>query len=286
MHRPLLTAAIVMLGVAGLVLWNGIRDINSLFSDPGGFPPVANGDTEAPVLSGIHDFTVYEGDALSYMSGISALDESDPNPKITVDSGAVDLSSPGEYEVLYTASDAAGNVSRAAAKVTVLEKQEGFEDLETICAAADAKLAEIIQDGADTRQQVQDIYAWARRNLSYGGHSDRTDWRQTAYTMLTDGRGDCYGYYAVTRLMFERLDIPNIDVQKVRNYPEDSDHFWSLVSVDGGESWYHFDATPRAGEGDDFCLVTDAFLDAYSDTHKGSHNRDQSLYPATPEEAL
>ena len=95
--------------------------------------------------------------------------------------------------------------------------------------------------------------------------------------------GDCFGYFAVTKLLFERLGIPNIDVRKVKNFDGDSDHFWSLVSVDGGKTYYHFDATPRVGDGDDFCLVTDAFLDAYSDSHKGSHNRDKSLYPATPE---
>lgn len=80
--------------------------------------------------------------------------------------------------------------------------------------------------------------------------------------------------------------IPNIDVQKVRNSDDDSDHFWSLVSIDGGEHYYHFDATPRSGSGDSFCLVTDAYLNAYSEKHKGSHNRDESLYPATPEETL
>ncbi len=40
---------------------------------------------------------------------------------------------------------------------------------------------------------------------------------------------------------------------------------------------------PRKGEGDDFCLVTDAFLDAYSASHNNCHNRDKTLYPATPE---
>ncbi len=104
--------------------------------------------------------------------------------------------------------------------------------------------------------------------------------------MLTTLRGDCYGYFAVAKLMFDRLKIPNIDVVKVKNYEEDSAHFWSLVSIDGGESYYHFDATPRIGDGDDFCLVTDAFLDAYSQAHKNSHNRDTSLYPATPQEPL
>ena len=151
-------------------------------------------------------------------------------------------------------------------------------------SAADEKLDEILPEGGSEEDWVRAIYNWARSELHYGNHSDRTDWRQTAYTMLTEGRGDCFGYFAVTKLMFEQLGIPNIDVRKVKNSPKDSDHFWSLVSVDGGETYYHFDATPRMGSGDDFCLVTDAFLDEYSSNHKNSHNRDKSLYPATPEE--
>lgn len=239
-------------------------------------------DRAAPVLSGIHDFTIYQGDTIAYMQDVSAEDDRDETPTITVDSSGVDLSRPGSYRAIYTATDASGNASREEALVTVLEKLEGYADLDTIFQAADAKLAEIIRENATQEQQIHDVYAWARTHLYYGGHSDRADWRQTAYGMLTEGRGDCYGYWAVTKLLFERLGIQNQDVRKVKNTPDDSDHFWSLVSLDGGSTWYHFDATPRYGDGDDFCLVTDAFLDAYSDSHKGSHNRDKSLYPETP----
>lgn len=271
-------------------LWNGMENVlefltpeNPVISITGTEPAATeNRDCEAPVLSGIHNFTIYQGDTISYMSGITATDDTDANPSITVDNSSVDLSRPGEYQIVYTATDASGNTSQEKATVTIMEKPEGFVDLDTIYAAADAKLDEIIRDNATMKQQVHDIYAWARLNLSYGGHSDRTDWRQTAYVMLTEGKGDCYGFWAVTKLLFERLEIPNIDVQKVKNSADDTDHFWSLLSLDGGETWYHFDSTPRAGEGDDFCLVTDAFIDAYSDSHKGSHNRDKSLYPETP----
>lgn len=272
------------------VVWNGVEDVlefmtpdDSVISILDTAPPEStSGDRIAPVLSGIHDFMIYQGDTISYMSGISATDEEDANPTITVDNSLVDLSQAGEYQVIYTAADASGNTSQATAVVTVLEKEDGFVDLDTIYAIADAKLDEIIRDNATMKQQVHDIYAWARLNLSYGGHSDRTDWRQTAYVMLTEGKGDCYGFWAVTKLLFERLEIPNIDVRKVKNSADDTDHFWSLVSLDDGETWYHFDSTPRYGDGDDFCLVTDAFIDAYSDSHDGSHNRDKSLYPATP----
>lgn len=239
-------------------------------------------DCEAPILTGAHDFTVYQGDTIAYLDGITATDETDLAPTVTVDSSAVDLNHPGEYQITYTAKDASGNAVEKKATVTVLEWREGYADLDTIYAAADAKLAEILRENATPTQQVQDIYAWARINLGYSGHTDRSDRYQAAYGMLTEGRGDCFGYFAVTKLLFERLGIQNIDVRKVKNSADDSDHFWSMVSLDGGESWYHFDATPRYGSGDGFCLVTDAFLDAYSESHKGSHNRDKFLYPATP----
>lgn len=239
-------------------------------------------DREAPVLWGIQDMTLYQGDTAAYLTGVTASDDRDESPEIAVDSSGVDLSRPGVYTVVYTASDASGNTAEERATVTVLEKLAGYAELDTIYAAADAKLAEIIRENATREQMVYDIYIWARGNILYGGHSDRADWRQTAYGMLNGDRGDCYGFFAVTKLLFERLGIPNIDVVKVKNFPEDSDHFWSLLSLDGGNTWYHFDATPRYGDGDDFCLVTDDFLDAYSDSHKGSHNRDKALYPQTP----
>lgn len=271
------------------ILWSGIEEVCDFLVPSGEENNLSilgdestGGDSTAPELSGVHDFTVYQGDTIAYLSGVTASDDSDPQPAVTVDTSRVDLSKPGEYRAVYSATDASGNLSQATAMVTVLEKREGYADLDTIYAAADAKLEEIIRENATIAEQIHDIYSWARLNLFYGGHSDRTDWRQTAYGMLTEGRGDCFGYYAVTKLLFERLEIPNIDVQKVRNFADDADHFWSLLSLDGGETWYHFDATPRYGEGDDFCLVTDAFLDAYSEQHDGSHNRDKSLYPATP----
>lgn len=285
--------AVLLVVAVGFLCWRGIQlagrgiqaAISFLAPEDLNLAPEdwdTGGDREAPVLSGIHDFTVYQGETISYLNGVAATDDGDAAPKITVDSTGVDLNQPGTYQITYTATDASGNMSHATATVTVLEKGESYVEPDIIYAAVDAKLEQILRKNATVEQQVHDIYAWARLNLRYGGHSDRTDYRQTAYEMLTQEQGDCFGYFAVTKLMFERLGIPNIDVRKVKNSDDDSDHFWSLVSLDGGETWYHFDATPRAGEGDDFCLVTDAFLDAYSDSHDGSHNRDKSLYPPTP----
>ena len=148
--------------------------------------------------------------------------------------------------------------------------------------AADLVIDEIITGDMSQKRQVQRIYEWLRLDCSYSGHSDKHDVFQGAYDMLTLRSGDCYNYFAAAKVLFDRLGIQNIDVEKVPNYAGDSLHFWNLVSLDGGASWYHFDATPRYGEGANFCLVTDRFIDDYSNSHDGTHHRNMSLYPATP----
>ena len=240
-------------------------------------------DNVAPTILGVHNISLYLGSAASYRSGVIVTDDKDPSPKLEVDSSQVDLSNPGTYPLVYTARDMTGNETRLEVTVTVAEKPASFVEEETINAAADALLKKIVTDDMTPEAKVKAIYAYVRSHYTYSGHSDKTDWLQGAYVMMTEGQGDCFNYYAVTKLLLDRCGIPNIDVRKVRNFPEDSDHYWSLVSVDGGATYYHLDTTPRVGDGDDFCLVTDAVLDAYSDANKGCHNRDKSLYPATPE---
>ena len=240
-------------------------------------------DNTAPTIQGVHNISLYLGGSVSYRSGVVVKDDKDPAPKLEVDSSRVDLSNPGVYPLIYTARDMTGNETRLEVTVTVAEKPASFVDEETIYAKADALLKKIVTDDMNDEAKVRAIYSYVRSHYTYSGHSDKTDWLQGAWVMMNDGEGDCFNYYAVTKLLLDRLGIPNIDVRKVRNYDKDSDHYWSLVSVDGGKTYYHLDTTPRVGDGDDFCLVTDAFLDAYSAAHKNCHNRDKSLYPATPE---
>lgn len=240
-------------------------------------------DEQPPVITGVKAITIYLGDAVSYRAGITVTDDLDPNAELKVDSSAVKLNVVGKYPVIYSATDSSGNVTKIETTIDVREKKANFVKLETIYAAADKLISQIITDGMTKEAQVKAIYNWARTKCGYTNHSDKSDYLQGAYVMLTQRTGDCFNYYAVTKLLFDRLGIDNIDVRKVKNHSTDSDHFWSLVSLDGGETWYHFDATPRVGPGDDFCLVTDAFLDAYSVANNNSHNRDKSLYPATPE---
>jgi len=241
-------------------------------------------DWEEPRIEGITNLYTYAGDSLSYLDTVTTSDNKDPSPELTVDDSQVNLTYPGIYPIYYIAEDASGNETTTSATVTVMEKQEGYVDTATIYAAIDAQLDKIMLSEMSQYEQIQAIYQWTRGYLMYADSSNHTDWHQIGYEMLTTGTGDCFGYYAVVKLMLERLGIPNIDVRKVKNSENDSDHFWSLVSLDSGETFYHLDTTPRIGEGDHFLLVSDQFLDEYSQAHGRCHNRDVSLYPATPEE--
>ena len=239
-------------------------------------------DTVAPVIEGVTDFTVFEGSTISYRKGLTVTDDTDKNPTLTIDSSKVDINTPGTYEVFFTVTDAAGNKTTAKANVTVNKKPADYVDPEVIYEAVDKKLATLVNDNMSTRDKAKAIYNWAKRNIPYKSTSDKSDYMMEAYRVLKGNGTDCFGYFAVTKLMFERLGIPNIDVKKVKNYEGDSNHYWSLISLDGGETYYHFDATPRRAGGE-FFMLTDAELDEYSNAHKKCHNRDKSLYPATPE---
>lgn len=240
-------------------------------------------DTVAPEIYGVRELTAYVGETLSYKRGVYVTDDKDLAPVLSVDSSDVNLSAEGTYTAVYEATDVSGNKTTLEVPVKVLVKTATYVDESTIQELAVKTAASVVKEGMTKAEQVEAIYNWARKSFTYVNHSDKSDWRQGAYTMLQKRGGDCFSYYAVCKLLFEELDIDNIDVRKVKKKASDSDHYWSLVSVDDGKTWYHFDATPRVGSGDDFCMVTDGFIDAYSEQHDYSHNRDASLYPATPE---
>ncbi len=240
-------------------------------------------DDEAPVISGVEDIIVYTGDTVAYRSGVTVTDNLDADITFTVDSSAVDLSTAGEYQVIYSAVDFFGNETTVTATVTVYEKQESYVELDVIYEKVDSLLADILTEGMTDREKVVAIYNWITNNCSYVSYSVKDNWLQAAYRMMVNRYGDCYNYFSLCKLMLERQNIPNIDVVKVPNYEGDSNHYWSLVSVDGGETYYHVDTCPRSVP-TYFCLVTDKVIDDFSAWYRNCFNRDKSLYPATPEE--
>ena len=243
-------------------------------------------DELAPQLLGVRDLSVFIGSTISYRSNVIVRDDIDENPSLSIDSSAVDLSVAGTYPVVYTARDGAGNETRMETTITVSEPSKDVTDAETIYAAADEVLARITNSKMSDAAKVKAIYKWVLNECWYKDDCDKTDWMQAAYQMLDKGYGDCFGFYAVCRLMFERLGLPNLSVQRSPGTSRSTTHYWSMVSVDGGETFYHFDSCPHPKPAHNMCLVTDAILEWFNGHCKDYYTYDKSLYPATPEETL
>lgn len=77
-------------------------------------------DVEAPVFTGLKDFSVNKGTKPNYTAGVSAEDDRDGTVEFQYDDSKVDLNKPGTYEVTYTAVDKAGNETTQQRTLTVL----------------------------------------------------------------------------------------------------------------------------------------------------------------------
>lgn len=241
-------------------------------------------DYEAPQILGVNKFSLYEGGTISYRSGVIVTDDCDEAPSLSIDSSRVDLSKAGSYEVVYRATDAAGNMTTLTAPVKVAERPESYVDESVIIAKADELLAEFITPEMTTRQQVEAIYDYVDKHYSYLNRTDKTDRMQGAYVMMNTGSGDCFNYFAICSLFFERLGIPQINVTRSPKSVRTTKHYWSLVSVDGGENYYHFDVCPLVDYDFNICLATDARLEECNKYIAGYYTFDKELYPATPTE--
>lgn len=235
-------------------------------------------DTTPPVISGVEDQTVLLGESVAYKKGVTVTDDCDEEVELEVDSSQVNPTVAGDYLVTYRATDRSGNTAEETAYFSFTQPSE-YTDL--ALEKAQEVLDKITTDDMTQTEAAKAIYDWCRANIAYTAHTDKGDWQKAAVQGFTQRSGDCYVYFATAKAMFEAAGIPNIDVEKT--YVEGrAMHYWSLINC--GSGWYHFDATPRVGEGDDFFMVTDAYLEAYSQAHHNSHEFDHSLYPATPEE--
>lgn len=211
-------------------------------------------DTEAPVITGAQDLFVEVGETVSYRSGITVTDNRDPSVPLQVDAGQVDLTTPGIYPVVYSAADSRGNRTELTVVITVIERDEsdplgenGFPPLaaedvtqEQLDKLADRVLSQITSSGMSQKQKADAIFNYTHNHIRYVGTSDKSSWIKGAYIGLTQGRGDCFNYFACSKELLTRAGISNIDLYRVGGT---TDHYWQLVNV--GDGWYHFDACPH-----------------------------------------
>ncbi|MBQ3409590.1 MAG: DUF5011 domain-containing protein [Clostridia bacterium] len=78
-------------------------------------------DTKKPIIEGVADKEITEGDTIDLKQGIIAKDEVDGELEIVIE-GEVDTSKAGEYEIKVKATDRNNNTTEATYKVTIIAK--------------------------------------------------------------------------------------------------------------------------------------------------------------------
>ncbi|MDY0011102.1 MAG: carbohydrate binding domain-containing protein, partial [Candidatus Izemoplasmatales bacterium] len=133
----------------------------------------ADPDTQAPVITGATDLTLETGAVYDPLAGVSAYDVVDGD--ITLDSthyvSNVDTSVPGEYEVTYTVSDAAGNTATITISVTVVDLV--FTNTNDITDGTFTTTTTIIPEVQDTEENgyadITDPEIWYQYTAGWDG---------------------------------------------------------------------------------------------------------------------
>lgn len=239
-------------------------------------------DQIPPEIHGVTDQTIYVGDTISYKKGVTVTDNIDEDVKLEIDNSQVDMGNPGLYTVIYTATDQAGNTASAEASIRVLPEHVDAGSYEKMIQLADAALTECLKPGMDSVEQLRAIFWYVKENMGYTGDSDKEDEVGEAIRGFEEGIGDCFTYFAMMKVMMEEAGFETMDVHREGGSTQ---HFWSLVKVDG--EWYHIDACPRShySEWVSF-LRSDSEVEEFSSLYRNYYNFDHSQYPATPEHGL
>ncbi len=228
------------------------------------------------------------GYGIVYSAGVIATDDCCGELTVTWDSSEVDTNTPGEYPVYYTVTDASGNATQISSTIYIYEEEITPEML---YVRIDKILDEIMTPDMSKEARVRKVYDYVYSHIAYSGTSDKSDPIRAAYQALTTGDGDCYSYFALSKVFFDRLGLENLDIQRTTGLTEDR-HYWNMVNIGTKDApqWYYYDATHlnSADTGVSFsgALLTEKQISAYNKVRANFYTFDHTGYPAASTEEI
>jgi len=191
-----------------------------------------------PTLTGTRNLEVMMGTAVMFRYGVSAYDAFDRPLRFEVDSGELNTNVPGIYYVTYWVEDAWGLRTEAEIRVYIIDV-----DPEAVYARVDEILARILHDDMTQVQEARAIFNWVSTNVAFVGGVSRDSVYEGAWQALTNRRGNCFVFYAISEVMLTRAGIPNMRIDRIPG--QRTNHRWNLINPDD-MGWYHFDTTPQS----------------------------------------
>jgi len=202
-----------------------------------------------PVIEGVQSLEVMLGNPVLYRQGVTATDALGRNIFFEIDNSAVDLTTPGEYSVIYSATDAWGNRSEIETTVFILSI-----DPEYVYERVDVILAQILRPDMTQVQEARAIYNWVSANIRFTSDVRRDSVYEAAHAALTNRSGNCFAFFGISHVMLTRAGIPSLRIDRIPGAAR-TNHRWNLINPDG-LGWHHFDSTPVTGIWDTFMFTS------------------------------
>ena len=279
--------AVLVLLATVLVIVDRVGD-NSISAGVGSL----NGgeDTVPPVIklkSGDCIFVTLN-ETVSYRDQVSVTDNSG-SVTLKFNSDSVNTAKEGTYNITYTATDAAGNVTEKTFLVVVKKGEYSYEEMERLVKEKAQALG--ITSKMSKKDIVKAVYNYVNSpdkskdnaNFVFVNESNcarenwEVDWVEETILAFKSGQGDCYTYYSVSKAFFEVFGIENKGIQRDFTSAKDGTHFWLIVNIGDGNApeWYYYDATRLAGDfadgTDNACLITLNKLQSYQPSSSGTY---------------
>lgn len=239
-------------------------------------------DTRGPIILGLQDIEINQGDTIAYKKNVEVKDNAIGEVSLEVLKNSVDTETPGDYPVIYRATDAFGNVTEETVTVHVKGLDSQLEQL--VNQRADEIIASVTNEGMTAREKAYAVFRWCHDNLTYKGDEVELTYHEAAYAALYKNAGDCYVSYVLLDVMYKRMGFETMMLERVGGT---SDHYWNYVNY--GEGWYHCDCIKRrtgnkAYDGYWCFMQTDAQVQEYNvlrgDGMPNCYTYDTSKVPA------
>ncbi|MBR6960372.1 MAG: hypothetical protein IKH76_07830 [Clostridiales bacterium] len=241
-------------------------------------------DHNGPVITGCEDITVVVFDVPSYREGITASDNYDPHPTLTVDNSEVNTEKVGTYPLRYIATDECGNQTTITVNVNVISKKKAKRIVSNggkvkrsrttsnwhkydHATAADAYAAarKIYKAHCGGKTDVirgMRIFRWINYNIAFSyARVTHSSWAAAACQAFGRRYTSCYGAWAASKALCDVAGIPNKKVWRRAGR-----HIWCLCKLNG--EWYHCDAT-RYVRGRYSYMMTDREIRRAVGDHQG-----------------
>ena len=105
----------------------------------------------------------------------------------------------------------------------------------------------IIKKNWSDLKKARSIYWYVQHNCSYVNDTRRPEWHIAAYRGFSEKCGDCYTFYAMSRILLEKAGLKvRTGKRIIKGVEGRAGHWWNEVLING--KWEHFDPTFTYGK--------------------------------------